>query len=460
MRLNIGRLAPLAIAACALVVPASASATSTKKQIKTSTAADVSFLESQQQPDGSFFTDWAIDSLGAAGVAAADVKPAGGSVDARSWYQGLIGDPSTWPGGSEPAVSEFERATLLSYAAGIDPARVSTRQNLIAQIVSRYQTANPGYYGPPSNFGGTLFALLALAETKTTNNKQRVPQTLLDQSVAVMKGNQRNDGGWAFEQAEGNPTRLAEPSEPDETGAAIGALCAAGVPTTDPSVAKGVAFLKGDLESSGAFGAEFGVNTDSNAFAIQGLDACGISPQEPGFTTTSGHTPLDFMISQQVGSGGFVFSTEFEETEANEYSSQDALRSLAGAGFTAAPRKPKSGAAKWAAASSFQSGVTSLLTLVVDNGTSALKACSVAIAPSGATTTLGAVLQAAETTAKPSGCVSSFLPTSGSGSLTQVNGAPSPAEAKWDVSIDGGTAKAAKLSSKVELGDTISLTLG
>ena len=27
------------------------------------------------------------------------------------------------------------------------------------------------------------------------------------------------DGGWTFEKAEGNPTKLAEPSEPDDTGA-------------------------------------------------------------------------------------------------------------------------------------------------------------------------------------------------------------------------------------------------
>ena len=34
--------------------------------------------------------------------------------------------------------------------------------------------------------------------------------------------------------------------------------------------------------------------------------------------------------------------------------------------------------------------------------------------------------------------MSSFAPAGGSGALTQINGSPSPAEAKWDISIDGG----------------------
>ena len=281
MRLNISRLAPLAVAGCALLAPASATATSTGKQIKSSIAADVGFLESQQQPDGSFVTDWALDSLAAAKVAAADLKPSGGSTDARSWYRALVGDPATWPGGANPPVAEFERAALVSYAAGIDPARVSAEQNLIAQIVARYQTANPGYYGPPSDFGGTLFGLLALAGAKTTGGKRRVPQALLEQTVAVLRANQHDDGGWAFERAEGNPTALAEPSEPDETGAAIAALCSAGVANTNATITRAVSYLEADLAEGGGFNDIFGINTDSNAWAVQGLDGCGIPRREP-----------------------------------------------------------------------------------------------------------------------------------------------------------------------------------
>jgi hypothetical protein len=458
MRLIIRRLAPLTAAACAMLWPPTAAATSTPKQIKASVADGVGFLESQQQANGSFPEEWVLGSLAAAGVAAADLTPSGGSTNARTYELELLGDTATWPGESEPPVTDFDRATLNTYAAGIDPARVSKTQNLIAQIASYYQTASPGYYGSPALFGGTVFALLALAETKTRGGAQRVPEALLEKSIAVLRANQHSDGGWTYERVEGNPSELDEESEPDETGAAMAALCSAGVSNTNTTIVKAEDYLKADLvPSTGAFNAPFGVNTDSNAWAVEGLDACGIAPQGSAFTSSMGKTPIDFLISQQLAGGGFVY--EPGESEANEYSSQDAVRALAGGGFTAKPPKPKGAAPRWVFESEFQAGVHSLLTLIVNNGTSDLKVCSVSLAPSTPTSTLAAVLEAAEASSAPSGCVSSFAPASGSGALTQINGSPSPAEAKWDISIDGGKEKAAKRSSKIELGDTISLQL-
>ena len=82
------------------------------------------------------------------------------------------------------------------------------------------------------------------------------------------------------------------------------------------------------------------------------------------------------------------------------------------------------------------------------------------ITGSAATSTLGVVLRAAETSSTPAGCVSSFEPAGGPGPLTRrLNGSPSPPEARWQISIDGAGEKPAKLSSKIEEGDTISLEL-
>jgi hypothetical protein len=459
MRLIINRLALLTAAVCVLAPTAAASATSTRKQIKASLASGADYLKAQQQTDGSFGTDWVLGALAATGTAAADVMTSESSTDARTYERELLGDTTTWPGESEPPVTEFDRATLNAYAAGIDPARVSKTQNLIAQIASYYQTANPGYYGPPATFGGTVFALLALAETKTVKGARRVPEALLEKSIAVLRANQHTDGGWTYERAEGSPAILKDASEPDETGAAMAGLCSAGVPNTDPTIVKAEDYLKADLvASTGAFGAPFGLNTDSNAWAVQGLDACGIAAQGSEFTSAQGRTPIDFLIGQQLAGGGFVY--EPGEAEANEYSTQDAVRAIAGAGFTTKPAKPKGGAPRWVSESGFRAGVHSLLTLVINNGTSSLKVCSVSVEPSTPTTTLAAVLEAAEAASSPAGCVSSFAPASGSGALTQINGSPSPAEAKWDISIDGGKEKSAKRTSEIALGDTISLHLG
>ena len=462
MRPIVRRLAPLVAAACALLAPSVASATSTTKQIKAATAKGAAYLRSEQQEDGSFTgfgAEWTLSGLAAAKVAPADVKKTPSSRDARTWYRELIGDPATWPEAGEATAPTYEAAALAAYAAGIDPARVSQQQNLIAQIVSRYDTANPGYYGEPGVFNGTLFGLLALEDTNSTA-RQRVPQVLLDKSIEVVRKNQHTDGGWSYQRVEGHQSELESPSEAEETGAAIAALCGAGVRDSEPVIEDAVAYLQSDFEAettgSGAFASEFGPNTDSTAWAVEGLNACGVSSQSSQFKTSAGRTPIDFLISQQLEGGGFV--SEAGEEEASLYSSQDAVRALAGDGFTAAPVKPSSGPKVFAETQfSTSPSVASELTLVIEAGSSPLKACAVSIAPAAAKTTLASVLAAAESASTPSGCVTSFQPSSGKTAITQINGTPSTPAASWQLSIDGGKEKLAKTNSVVELGDTLYL---
>jgi hypothetical protein len=457
-------LASLAIgcAGAALCSPA-ALATSTSTQVKAATSKGAEYLRTLQEPNGEiagFGGDWSLTSFAAAGVAAGNIEQGEAGVDARTWYRDLIADPETWPGGSEPPVTEYERASLVVDAAGVDPARVSQQQNLIAQILAHYQPASPGYYGSPSLFNGTVFGLLAIEGAKTAKGAQRLPQALLGKSVTVVRNNQHTNGGWSFQKVEGNEKALNSASEPDMTGAAMAALCGTGVPNSDPAVVRGEEYLESILiASSGAFSVSFGANTDSNAWAVQGLNTCGIDPQGPQFTTSSGKTPIDFLISEQLPGGSFKYQPS--EPGANEYSSQDAVRALAGGGFNPQPPKAKK-AKQWLAEKSFSAspGVQSLLALVIDDGTSALAPCAVAIAPAASKTKLGAVLSAAETAATPGGCVTSFAAVKGKGAITQINGSAASGATSWKLSVDGGAPKAAKATSAIALGDTIYLHLG
>lgn len=449
-------------AACALVFAPTALATSLPAQITAATAAGVSYLESLQQANGSipgFGGDWSLTALAAAGVAPGSLRIGAGDTDARTWYRDLIGDSASWPEEADAPVTEYERAALVAYAAGIDPARVSQTQNLIAQIAAQYQTANPGYYGTPGLFNGTVFALLALADAKTHKGDQRVPQVLLNESIEVIRKNQHTDGGWTYERAEGNERLIKAAAEPDMTGAAIAALCGAGVASTDPTIVKATEYLASLLVSStGALSAEFGANTDSNAWAVQGLDACGINPQGPEFTSPAGKTPIDFLISQQLSDGAFRYQPG--ESSANEYSSQDAVRALAGGGFTAAPPKAK-GAPRWEYEKDFDTSasVSGLVTLIVNDGTSALDVCAVKISPQATKAKLFKVLEAAESQATPVGCVTAFSPSSGKGAITSIDGQPTSPSATWELSIDDGPEKPAKATSAIHLGDTIYLRL-
>jgi len=451
------RLALIAAAIGSLLAPAAASATATPEQIEKARNEGVTYFKGLQKESGEipgFGGDWALTAFAAAGVAPADVNKGGKeTTDARSWYEGAVG-AFGWPG---EGATDFERAALISYAAGIDPARISKRQNLIAKVASYYQPESPGYYG--ATFNATVFGLLALADTKTTGGVQRVPQVALDQAIEAVKANQHTDGGWTWEKAAGNKAALEKASEPDMTGAAMAALCTAGVVNTTESIANAKKYLVSKfVKSSGAFESAFGVNTDANAWAVQGLKACGIDPQEAEFTGTAPkkNTPLNFLLTQQVSGGGFRYGTS--GSSADEYASQDAVRALGSGGFTAAPPKPAKGE-QWKGATEFATGEseTTSLALIVDNGSSPLKICSVSLAPKATTTNLATVLNAAVAGTTPASCVTGFLPASGEGAITQVNGFPaSPAE-KWNVVIDGGSKVQAKRNTVIHVGDTIYL---
>jgi hypothetical protein len=455
------RLAPILAAVALLLAPAAASATATPEEISSSIGKGHTYLKGLQNKETGaipgFGGDWALTAFAATNVAAADVnKGEKATTDARSWYEGEVGAVG-WPG--EGAVAtDFERAALISYAAGIDPARVSKRQNLIAKVVSYYQPESPGYYG--STFNATVFGLLALANAKTTGGAQRLPQGVLDGAVEAVKANQHNDGGWTWEKAAGNEEALKKASEPDMTGAAMAALCNAGVANSDESIVGAKEYLASIFEgSTGAFKSAFGNNTDSNGWAVSGLKACGLDPQAAEFTgpNPGKKTPLNFLISQQVSGGGFRYSTS--GSTANLYSSQNALRALGSGGFTATPPVPKSGGPQWKGVTQFATGEseTAPLALIVDDGMSPLKVCSVSLAPKATTTTLATVLDAAVAGTTPSGCVSGFLPASGEGAITQVNGYPTTPAEKWNVVIDGGSKNQAKRSTQINVGDTIYL---
>jgi hypothetical protein len=446
----------LAAVGISLLAPAAASATSTPEQIATSRSNGVTYLKGLQKETGAipgFGGDWSLTSFAAAGIAPAEVNKGGKSTtDARSWYEGEVG-VATWPGTASPPATEFERAALLSYAAGIDPARVSKRQNLIAKVASYYQPAEPGYYG--TVFNETVFGLLALADSKTTGGAQRVPQSVLDESVAAVRANQHTDGGWTFAKVAGTPTAEGKESEPDMTGAAMAALCNAGVAKTDPAIEASVAYLASIfIPETGAFAYPFGVNTDSVAWAVEGLKACGIDPQAAPFnSTTFAKTPIDFLRSQQVTGGGFRYGTTGSSAE--EYASQDAVRALGSGGFTATPPKP-AGGPQWKGATEFATGKTETtgLALVVEDGVDPLKVCSVTLAPKATTTSLETVLKAAVASTTPAGCLTSYA---GSSTITQVNSYPAAPAERWYLSIDGGAEAKALLTATIHVGDTLYL---
>jgi hypothetical protein len=436
-----------------LAFPAAAAATSSQPEIDAAIDSAADYLRLQQDISTGavpgFGGDWSATSLAAAGVSSVDVHgPLAGDPSLQDYLLGEYTEPS-WtedpPGGN---AVDYARAVLVAHAAGLDPARLSVDSNQPAQLAGRWNPAI-GSFGEAST-NNTVFGLLAM---RTAG----LPGWGLEPLVSFLRRNQHDDGGWNFPAALTTATR-AEASDPEMTGAAIAALCEAGLPAYDPDVAEGLGLLRSLLtNATGGISYPFGDNVDTNAWVLSGLNACGIDPQSAAWTTAAGKTPVDFILSLQVQSGteagGFEYQAGFG---AGVYSTQDALRAIAGGVFTAAPPQPQD-AVRGAAnpVPTIAAGTPVPHLLAIGRGSGNVRICK-AIAPAGAT--LPEVLTAAQTASSPAGCVTSFSVEDGR--LAALNGvAPENADQAWLLRLDRG-AEAPAGEQAVGFGDLVALRLG
>ncbi|HYJ22741.1 MAG TPA: hypothetical protein VEW07_12055 [Solirubrobacterales bacterium] len=433
--------------------PAAAGATSTQTEIDAATAAAVDYVRLQQDvPTGAvpgFGGDWSATALAAAGVSSADVHgPLAGDPSLQDYLLGEYTEPS-WdedpPGG---AAVDYARAILVAHAAGLDPARLSAGSNQPAQLAGRWNPAI-GSFGEAST-NNTVFGLLAM---RTAG----LPGWGLEPLVSFLRRNQHDDGGWNFPAAL-TPAARAEAADPEMTGAAIAALCEAGLPAYDPDVAEGLSYLRGLLtNATGGINYPFGDNADTNAWVVSGLNACGVDPQSPAWTTPLGKTPIDFILSLQAQSGpdagGFEYQSGFG---ASVYTTQDALRAIAGAAFTAVPpQRQDPSLSRVRPLPVVSTGTPVPHVLAIGHGQGNVRICK-AFAPAGAT--LPEVLAAAQTASSPAGCVSSFEVEAGK--VVAINGISAENQDQaWLLRLDRG-AEAIAGEQPVGFGDLVALRLG
>jgi hypothetical protein len=431
-------------------LPATAAATSTQAEIDTATGKAADYIRSQQEAATGaipgFGGDWATTALAAAGVDAADVHgPNPGDPSLQDFLLGEYTLP-TWdedpPGGT---VADYARSTLVSRAAGLDPARLSATSNQPAQLAGRWNPVT-GSFGESSSYN-TAFAILAMKAAG-------LPAWALVPTVSFLRQNQHDDGGWTYTAALTQPAQ-EEPSEEDITGAAVAAMCEAGVPAYDPAVSSALSYLRGRLiDATGGIEYLWGFpagspNADTNAWVISGLNACGIDPQSAEWTTAAGKTPVDYLLSLQVPSGEGAGAFGYEDTsEANLYATQDALRAIAGAVFTAAPQSVRTPPV-------VAMGTPVPHVLAIELAPGNVKMCKVT-APSGAPLT--EVLAAAKAVSHPAGCVTSLSVVAGR--VESINGvAPEGQDQAWLARLDRGSAIVAA-EQPVGFGDVISMRLG
>ena len=294
------------------------------------------YLLAAQNADGGFgpsagagstqlYAGWAALGLAAAGDNPQDVARGGHSLI------GYIGgglSSATDPG-------SIERTILVVRAAGLSPYSFAGH-NLVAAL---QHAIRPN--GSVSNqVNWTAFAVLALRAAGTT------PPAA---SVGWLTRQQDADGGFNFGGRGGT-------SDPDDTGAALEALAGTGGSAADNARARAVRFLRDQQDADGGFASlpGAGSNTQSTAFAVQGLLAAGV---DPGSVRRRGASPLDYLRSLIAADGHVRYSRGTDQTPV--WVTAEALMALDGKALPLAPAaRPRAAPARRATANTTMARTT------------------------------------------------------------------------------------------------------
>ncbi len=280
-----------ATVAPALLLVLAAAGTTLAPEARAGSPADARiYLERQQNSDGGFgavprassnvdMTAWAMLGLEAAGRNPLDLRSDGRTpVD---YLRSKAGDIRSTP--------DLEKTILALAGAGVSPRSFDGHDLVAALKRTRRRDGSWSGYVDLTAFG--VFALRAGGAGSSA----------LKRSGAWLRRAQNDDAGWG--------TRPGSASTVDSTGSALQALALSG---GGPSIANGVAFLRRAQSSDGGFASPgAGSNSQSTAWAIQGLVAAGANP---GAVSTGGRSPLDYLAARQAPDGHYRYSAGSDQT--------------------------------------------------------------------------------------------------------------------------------------------------
>jgi energy-coupling factor transport system substrate-specific component len=281
-RLRGGEVAALLLIALALAALAPAPAGASDVGRATSWLASVQnddggWGASPDDDSGAEMTAWAMLGLAAAGHNPLDVARRGHTpVDFLRTSIGELKSPG-----------DLARTILALEGTGIDP-REFGGQNLVSRLLS-LRRDNGSYEGWP---GSTAFAVIALRTAGASG--------ALDPSLSWLRKVQNDDGGWG--------DVPGSPSTADGTGAVMQALSA-----DSEAARRGLSYLRGVQRPGGGFplGGNGSVNTQSTAWAIQGVLAAG---GDPGSFRRGGASAPDYLSAQQQPDGHYRYSKSSNQT--------------------------------------------------------------------------------------------------------------------------------------------------
>jgi energy-coupling factor transport system substrate-specific component len=277
-----GGLAAVALVALALaaLAPARADASAVGRGaewLRSVQNRDGGFGASPGDGSGAAISGWAMLGLEAAGINPLDVSQAGRTpVDFLRGHVGELRSPG-----------DLARTILALEGCGADPRRFGD-VNLVAALLAKRRD-NGSFEGWP---GSTAFAVIALRAAGADGG--------LERSLTWLHEVQNKDGGWG--------DVPGSPSTADGTGAVMQALS-----PRSKAVYSGLAYLHGAQRPGGGYplGGNSAVNTQSTAWAIQGILAAGA---DPGSFRRGGKSGPDYLAAQQEEDGHYRYSKSSDQT--------------------------------------------------------------------------------------------------------------------------------------------------
>ena len=199
------------------------------------------------------------------------------------------------------------RTILALQGAKVDPRSFGGR-NLVEALLKR-RRGNGSFEGWPTT---TSFAIVALRSAGATGG--------LNETISWLVNAQGNDGGWG--------DTPGSPSTADSTSAALEAI-----PDTE-AAQRGLAYLRKHQRPSGGFalGGAGAVNSQSTAWAVQGLLAVGA---DPGSAKDGNKSALEYLAARQADDGHYRYSSSSDQTPV--FVTGQAVAATAGEAFPVTP---------------------------------------------------------------------------------------------------------------------------
>jgi len=208
-------------------------------------------------------------------------------------------DPHDWKAGSNSivdylaanagdatSVTDYARMTLAIVAADEDPTSFGGR-DFVNLLKGQY---NSGQIGDTSLLNDDFWGVIALISAGESQSSE-----LVANSVAFIKANQNDDGGWSWGVGQG--------SDVDDTACAVMALIAARESSSSNAITNGLNYIKSQQADNGGFLSWGATNPSTDSWAIDAIVVAGQNPTS-SYWTKNNNTPIDDLLGFQDTTDG------------------------------------------------------------------------------------------------------------------------------------------------------------